>query len=51
MGIPLKLSNDELLEQAHNDYIKQVTESGLPLWVADLYGFNPDYVPKITEEQ
>ena len=35
--IPQGKSNDELLEDAHNDYINQVTESGLPLWVADMY--------------
>ena len=25
-------------EQAHNEYLEQVSESGIPLWVLDYYG-------------
>jgi hypothetical protein len=32
------MSKDEQLEERHNQYIQMVTESGLPLWMADLYG-------------
>ena len=31
------LSQDELLCQLHEEYIQQVTESGMPLWVAHMY--------------
>jgi hypothetical protein len=30
-------SKDELLEQLHLDYVNQVSESGIPLWVLDMY--------------
>lgn len=31
------LSNDEELCRQHEDYMKKVTESGMPLWMADMY--------------
>jgi hypothetical protein len=31
------ISKDELLEQMHQDYIHRVTESGMPIWVLDMY--------------
>jgi len=34
-------TKDDLLEDMHNAYIKKVTESGIPLWVADLYSYGP----------
>ena len=36
------MSKDEQLEEQHNEYIQMVTESGLPLWMADLYGGSED---------
>lgn len=33
----ISFSKDELLEQLHLDYINQVSESGIPLWVLDMY--------------
>jgi len=39
-------SNDELLEEAHNAYLEEVTESGIPLWICDLYGHSPySFIP------
>ena len=31
------MNEDQLLEHLHNEYINQVTESGLPLWMAEQY--------------
>ena len=28
---------DDYLEEQHNAYLEMVTESGIPLWVADMY--------------
>lgn len=36
-------SNDDHLQDAHDEYIHTVTESGMPLWVCDIYGLNPMY--------
>lgn len=36
------MNKDEQLEEQHNQYIQMVTESGLPLWMADLYGGSAD---------
>lgn len=30
-------TQDELLEQQHSEYIKQVTQSGMPLWYYESY--------------
>lgn len=43
-----ELSRDELLEQEHERYLRQVSESGIPLWVIDMYGF-PLYEVKEQE--
>ena len=31
-------NQDKELEKAHNEYVDQVIESGLPLWMAEEYG-------------
>jgi hypothetical protein len=33
-----KPTQDELLEEMHNDYINKVTDSGYPLWMMEVYG-------------
>ena len=30
-------TRDELLEEEHNRYLQQVTESGIPVWMLDYY--------------
>ena len=31
-------TNDDALCAQHDEYIKQVTESGMPIWMMDFYG-------------
>lgn len=38
-----QMNQDELLEYQHNSYINQVAESGLPLYICDMY--NHAYFP------
>jgi hypothetical protein len=33
-----KLTQEDYLIQAHEEYIQKTNESGMPLWVCDLYG-------------
>lgn len=45
MSNNINQSQEELLEKLHNNYINIVNESGLPLWVYDMYCegmYNPD---------
>jgi hypothetical protein len=37
----LPLSKADYLEQEHQDYISKVTESGMPLWLADQLNYQP----------
>jgi hypothetical protein len=34
----MNVSIDDIIEERFNNYINKVTESGLPLWVAQMYG-------------
>ena len=36
-------SNDDYLQEAHDEYINTINESGMPLWVSDMYGINSMY--------
>lgn len=37
----LPLSEADYLEQEHQNYISKVTESGMPLWLADQLNYQP----------
>lgn len=41
---------DWLIEQ-HELYMQQVTESGMPQWVADMYTYGFSYAPEANVEQ
>jgi hypothetical protein len=46
-NIAIDLMNQDMaLEYIHNQYIKQLTESGLPLWMGDMY----DNIQALYEE-
>lgn len=34
-------SNEDALHGLHQEYLKQVSESGMPIWLLDLYGSSP----------
>lgn len=34
----MNISIDDIIEERFNNYINKVTESGLPLWIAQMYG-------------
>jgi len=38
------MSNSQIIElqQQHHDYVNLVTEAGIPVWQAELYGYGPD---------
>lgn len=39
-------TNDDMLEEQHHRYLQEVTDSGLPLWMAEMYGYNPCHIPE-----
>lgn len=41
-------TQDDLLEQMHNEYLSKVTETGMPIWYLELY--NDSYMYSIGEE-
>jgi len=43
-------SQDEQLNRQHDEYIQEVTESGLPLWMSDLYGHACDIPQGIVND-
>lgn len=34
-------THDDYLHELHDEYMKQVNESGMPIWLLDLYGSYP----------
>ena len=42
-------TQDNLLEQMHNEYLSKVTETGMPIWYLDLYS-DSSYMYSIGEE-
>ena len=42
---------EELLEQEHNKYINQVTQSGMPLWYYELYNDSMYYSLHIDKNE
>jgi len=36
-----RIIRDDLLEKSHNRWLQEVQDSGLPLYLADLYSFSP----------
>ena len=43
-------SHEDILEEQHNDYLHVVLESGLPLWIADLYTYYPHMEPEALND-
>ena len=43
-------SNDDLLEEAHEQYIAQLTESGVPWWYAELMSYFPITPTRLRED-
>ena len=41
---PLQQDKDDYLAEMHENFIAQVTESGVPLWMIEVYG-GPSYFP------
>lgn len=41
MKTPERQTQDEVLEQMHNEYLDEIAECGLPMYVIDMYGMNP----------
>ena len=51
MSNNINQSQEDLLEELHNEYINKVTESGLPLYICDMYMQYGMYNPSLEEEE
>jgi hypothetical protein len=45
-----RILRDDLLEEAHNTWLEQVADSGLPLYLTELYSFSPLCIPLSIDE-
>ena len=47
-------SRDEQIQEDHERYLEEVTQSGMPLWIAEMYGNaqpQPKQEPKRSTEE